>query len=209
LLLATADGCRETGSRRLEEVKMVTGRRIRQLLLVGLAVTGVTSFLPGSCEAHGRGHGRSGVRVGGFYGFAPLYGFGFGFAPYWAGYWGPYWGPYPGFYRPEGGVDMGVAMVAGWGAVDLDVKPNRAEVWVDGQYAGEARDLDGYPSYLWLEQGPHRIEVYKGGYVTSRTDVEVRRCMKTDLKLRLEKGESEPPGPRPEGNKTGGGGTKS
>ena len=34
-------------------------------------------------------------------------------------------------------------------------KPDRADVWVDGKYVGEARDLDGYPSYLWLEKGPH------------------------------------------------------
>ncbi len=44
-------------------------------------------------------------------------------------------------------------MIAGFGAVDVDAKPNRADVWVDGKYVGEARDLDGYPS-LTLPAGP-------------------------------------------------------
>jgi hypothetical protein len=28
--------------------------------------------------------------------------------------------------------------------------------WVDGKYVGEARDVDGYPSYLWLADGDTR-----------------------------------------------------
>ena len=36
---------------------------------------------------------------------------------------------------------MNAAMIAGFGAVELNVKPNRADVWVDGRYVGEARDL--------------------------------------------------------------------
>jgi hypothetical protein len=166
------------------------------LLVGGLVLAGAGTMTPRPAEAHGRGHGH--VVVGGFYG-APYWGFGLGFGPYWGPYWGGYWGPWPGlYYGPEGGVNMSVAMMAGWGAIDLNVKPNRAEVWVDGQYAGEARDLDGYPSYLWLEQGGHQLEVYKGGYATFSEKVEVRRGMRTEIKVRMQPGESgPPPGERP------------
>jgi hypothetical protein len=165
------------------------------LVLGALAVATLTMLGSTAAEAHGRG-GHGGRRVvvsGGWRVHAPFaYGWGFYspfFDPYWS--WG---GPYA---RPHGGVDMNVAMMAGWGAVEMDVKPNRADVWVDGRYVGEARDLDGYPSYLWLEKGSHRVAVYKAGYRTFDEEIEVSRGMKRELKLRLEPGESQPPGPKP------------
>jgi hypothetical protein len=48
----------------------------------------------------------------------------------------------------------------GYGAIDLDIQPEEAEVWVDGNYVGEADDFDGFPSYLWLEPGSHQIVLY-------------------------------------------------
>ena len=139
-------------------------------------------------DAHPRGRGRV-VYGGGFYGWGPWYGFG------WGPYWG--WGPYsPGFY-PPGGVDMNAAMIAGFGAVELNVKPNRADVWVDGRYVGEARDLDGYPTYLWLSDGPHRLAVHKGGFLVFDEQIDVRRGMKTEIKLKLQPGDSPPPGTKP------------
>jgi hypothetical protein len=159
------------------------------LVLAGLTLLGTTA-----AEAHGRGGRRVVVRGGcGFY--APFaYGWGFYnpfFDPYWA--WaGPYYGPSGG-----GGVDMNVAMMVGWGAVEMNVKPNRADVWVDGKYIGEARDLDGYPTYLWLEKGPHRIAVYKAGYRTFEEEIDVTRGTRRELKVRLESGDSQPPGAKP------------
>jgi len=179
---------------------MTHWNRAGSILVVAIGLAGTALLpLPRAAEAHGRGGfgGRGFVYFGGFYGFNPYFGFGFG------PYWGPYWGAYPGpYYRPEGGVDMNVAMMAGWGAVDLDVKPNRADVWVDGRYIGEARDLDGYPSYLWLEHGAHKLAIYKGGYLTFEGDVDVQRGMKSEVRVRLEKGDSPPPGPKPEEKKT-------
>ena len=146
-------------------------------------------------QGHGRGgHGRGPGRVvvgGGYYGygFAPFFGFGFGygFAPF-----------YPGYaLGPEGGIDRSAAMIAGVGAVDFEIKPNQAEVWVDGKYVAEARDLDGYPSYLWIPEGAHQVVIYKGGYRRFDETVEVRRGMTTEIKFRMEKGEAEPPGQRP------------
>jgi hypothetical protein len=144
-----------------------------------------------SAEAHPRGRRYVVVRPG-YYGYSPWWGFGFGLAPYW-GAWGPY---YPGFY-PPGGVDLNAAMVAGYGGIDLNVKPNRADVWVDGKYVGEARDLDGSPTYLWLAEGAHRIAVHKGGYLVFDEPVEVRRGMLTELKVRLQPGDSPTPGTKP------------
>jgi hypothetical protein len=166
-----------------------------------LAVATLTLLATTPAEAHGR-RGRRVVVAGGWRGAYAPFGHGWGFYspffdPYWA--WG---GPYAG---PQGGVDMNVAMMAGWGAVAMDVKPGRADVWVDGKYVGEARDLDGYPSYLWLEQGTHRVAVFKAGYRTFDEEVEVSRGMKRALKLRLEPGPSLPPGPKPAGGERGGG----
>jgi hypothetical protein len=172
----------------------------RKRVLHGLgsiaALVAMALLVPGSAEAHGRGgpggHGGRSVVVGGFYGY-PYYGVGF-YGPFWDPFFYGYAGVYLG---PEGGLDMGAAMVAGYGAIDMNVKPGAAEVWVDGKYVAEARDLDGYPSYLWLPEGVHKVAVYRGGYALFEEGVEVRRGFKTDLKVRLEKGESEPPGRKP------------
>jgi hypothetical protein len=169
-------------------MNMTNGKRAGSTLAVAVALTGALTFQPPAADAHGRGRG-GGRRVvyagGGFYnpwfGFGPFYG------------WG--WGAYPaGYYQPAGGVDMNFAMMAGFGAVELNVKPNRADVWVDGKYMGEARDLDGYPSYLWLAEGGHRVAVHKGGFLVFDEQVEVRRGMKTAIKLRLQPGDSPAPG---------------
>ncbi len=164
-------------------------KRSRRTVVAAVALALVALGVSREADAHPRGRGRVVVYGGGFYGFNPWYGFGFG--PYWG--WGPY---YPGFY-PQGGVDMNAAMMAGFGAVELNVKPNRADVWVDGRYVGEARDLDGYPSYLWLADGAHRLAVHKGGFLVFDEEIDVRRGMKTEIKLKLQPGDSPPPGTKP------------
>ena len=96
-------------------------------------------------------YGFYGDFYGPFYGFNGRYGY-----PY-------HYGPYRG---PEGGLNPIQARLMGWGAIDVHVKPSKAEVWVDGNYVGTARELDGHPSYLWLEEGNHRVTIYRGGFVT-------------------------------------------
>ena len=169
---------------------MTYRKRAGLTVALALAVGATMAFQPREVEAHG-GRGRGGFVVRGFgsgwgYGFSP-----WGFSPYYG--WG--WGPYP--YQPTGGVDMNYAMIAGFGAVDLNVKPNQADVWVDGKYVGEARDLDGYPSFLWLADGSHKLAVYKGGYRTFEEEIAVQRGMKTQIKVHLEPGDSQPPGTKP------------
>ena len=169
----------------------------RTVAVVGpAAALALITLSPQEAFAQGRGGHRGPVFVGRGVYASPYFGFGYGFGPY----WGP-WGPYA--YAPAGGIDMGAALIAGFGAVDLNVKPGQAEVWVDGKYVAEAKDLDGYPSYLWLSEGPHRIVVYKGGFASFDEEVDVRRGIRSDLKVRLEKGDAQPPGQRPGKTKQG------
>ena len=163
-------------------------KRSRRTVVGAVALTLLALGVSRAADAHPRGHGHVVVYGGGFYGYGPWFGMGWG--PY--GGWGPY---YPGFY-PPGGIDMNAAMVAGYGAVELNVKPNRADVWVDGRYVGEARDLDGYPNYLWLADGGHRVQVHKGGFLIFDEQIDVRRGMKSEVKLKLQPGDSPPPGPK-------------
>jgi hypothetical protein len=188
----------------------MTRWRHPRTLLIAATIVAAAFALPGAtlAQSHGGhgGHGSAGYHGGGYrggygfrgpvfvapyYPFYPRFAFGFGFGPY----WGPYWGPWA--YGPPGGIDMSAAFASGYGAIDLNAKPGDSEVWVDGKYFAEAKDLDGYPSYLWLPEGAHHLIVYKGGYASFEEDVEVQRGYRRELKVRLEKGQSQPPGLKP------------
>jgi hypothetical protein len=170
----------------------------RAVTAIGSAVVALITLIPGEAFAQrGGGFHRGPVFVGRPAYISPYYGFGFGYG--FAPYWGPWGVPYA--FAPPGGIDMGAALIAGFGAVDMNVKPGEAEVWIDGKFVAEAKDLDGYPTYLWLPEGAHRIAIYKGGYEKFDEEIDVRRGMRKDLKVRLDKGESDPPGQRPEKQK--------
>jgi hypothetical protein len=165
-------------------------KRVAVTISAVSVVAAVAAFAPSAAQARGR-HGGGRIVVGGFYGSGPYfgYGWGYGYGPFGSPFFDPYYGPYAA--RAEGGIDPNVAMMAGLGAVDLNVKPNQAEVWVDGKYVGEARNLDGTPSYLWLPEGTHRLSIRKGGYATFDTEVNVQRGITKALKLRLRDGDVE------------------
>jgi len=65
-------------------------------------------------------------------------------------------------------------MVAGFGAIELNAKPNRADVWVDGKYVGEVARPHGYPSYCGWPRARTAVGVYKGGFATFDEQIEVR-----------------------------------
>jgi len=165
---------------------MTRTRTLGSLVVAATALVLAPLGLPASAEAHGH-HGGVyvGVGFGGFYGWAPWWG--------WGPYWGGGWGPWPYYYGAPGGAALGYAMMSGMGGLDLSVKPKEAEVWVDGRYVAEARDLDGDPSYLWLKGGAHHVVVYKAGFRSFDEDVDVNVGMIRELKLKLEPGESQPP----------------
>ncbi len=170
--------------------------REERLAVPALVLIAAVLVVP-PASARAGGPGPVAFHLGGYYG----YGFGPNFAQGWGWGWGwgpQYWPPYgPSAYRPVGSLDLGVVTMAGVGAVDVDARPARAEVWVDGRYVGEAHDFDGHPSLLWLEEGEHTLAFFKGGYRALEEKVEVRRGVRTRVKVRLERGASEPPTGQP------------
>ena len=132
----------------------------RPLLVLAFGLVAVAGFTATSDAAQGHyGHGGHATVVvaGGFY--APIY-------PYWYDPWfAPQWGwypPYPGpYYAPDA-------------SVKLEVKPNQAEVYVDGYYAGVVDDFDGTFQRLQLEEGAHEIEIRGPGLPPLTYDVNVQ-----------------------------------
>lgn len=112
---------------------------------------------------------------GGFYGrhgyYYPYY-----YSPY---YWGvPYYMP----RRAHAEYRLG--------AFDLNVRPKKAEVYLDGQYLGTAGRYDGFPEHLWLEQGSYELIFYRPGLVTERRVLTIYPGVVVDVRIRLQPGES-------------------
>jgi hypothetical protein len=123
----------------------------------------------------------------GYHVYGPHFWFGLGFyAPFYAGpYAYPYYAyPYYGFPAR----DLEAARSRGLGALELHVKPGKAEVRVDGSLAGEAGDFDGSPSLLWLRKGSHRIKVSLPGYETFDEEYSVAPGEVFEVHLKMKKG---------------------
>ena len=83
----------------------------------------------------------------------------FGFWP-----WGA-WLPVPlysGYAEP--GAYASPLEGAPVGGLQLDIDPRRAQVFVDGTYAGVVEEFSGYYHHLELPAGPHDISVVASGY---------------------------------------------
>ena len=135
-----------------------------------------------------RGHRRGGGSHGGgwwydpwYYGYGPRWSWGWG----WAGWWLP-----PVFYDDPyyGGRHRGRDY--GYGAIDLDIQPESAEVYVDGELVGTCDDYDGFPSYLWLPRGAHDVVVYKSGYRTLSRQISVYPGQIFGFNERMERGDA-------------------
>jgi hypothetical protein len=59
------------------------------------------------------------------------------------------------------------------GGLQLALEPRRAQVFVDGLFAGLVDDFAGYYRHLRLPAGNHRIEVIASGYLPLIFDVTV------------------------------------
>ena len=133
------------------------------------------------------------------YGYRPYY---YGYQPYYyppaysygdGGYAAPYGGGGGGYVAPYG---EGTAYDrASLGAVAVRVKPKNAEVYVDGRYVGATGSFDGFPSYLWVAPGQHRIEVVQVGYANLEQDIEVGSGQVVEIDRDLQRGESVRPAP--------------
>ena len=109
--------------------------------------------------------------------YAPWYPYSFGLF-----YWDPFW--WGSTYSPYGydsgyayGYDSGGGSSSadyGTGSLKLKVKPNDAQVYVDGYFAGLVDDYDGMLQKLNLEVGPHHIEIRAPGYETLSFDIQIQ-----------------------------------
>ncbi len=104
--------------------------------------------------------------------------YGYPYSPYAYGYGAPYYaGPPP---------DIGF--------IDTDVSPEKAMVYVDGEYVGTADDFDGYPRYLSLDPGEHTISFQAEGYHPSTKTLNVTRGALLRFNMALQKpGKNSPP----------------
>ena len=120
--------------------------------------------------------------------------------PFYWGAWGfsGYWGnafPVPFPYVAGGAYSSGwggeQVETAIRGGLELRIKPRNTQVWIDGDYAGLAKDFDGYPSYLWVNGGSYEVSFYLPGYETVTQGFEVRPGHVGRVKMKLRRGPTE------------------
>ncbi|MFN2384730.1 MAG: PEGA domain-containing protein [Thermoanaerobaculia bacterium] len=134
-----------------------------------------SSDAPSIVRVQHRGHrGTRGFRGGRRVIVRPSFYWGWGWGyPYYYGapyYYGGYHRrPYGGYPSPE------------WAAIDTDVSPESARVFLDGTYVGTADDFDGHPDFLYLKRGRYRIEFRLPGYEDRRIEIQARPGMKLRL----------------------------
>lgn len=149
-------------------------------LVLAVVAAPLSAAPRGRHRGGGGSHGRSTVIIRPSWGWGWGWGFGGWYDPYWYGY-GPYYRPYYGRY----GYGYGYGMSGNWAAVDTDVSPESARVYLDGQYIGTADDFDGYPDYLYLRRGHYRLEFRLEGFETRTIDVDARPGTKIDVDDKL------------------------
>lgn len=76
------------------------------------------------------------------------------------------------------------------GALDLDVSPEKAQIFIDGNLVGVADQYDGFPTYLWLDEGTYDVAIFKPGYETIFRQYTIYPGVVIDVEDRMQKGES-------------------
>jgi len=76
------------------------------------------------------------------------------------------------------------------GALNLDISPADAQVYVDGVYVGLVSSFDAWPNYLWLPKGTYDILFYKEGFKTLARQLTIYPGQVIALADRLEPGPS-------------------
>jgi hypothetical protein len=71
------------------------------------------------------------------------------------------------------------------GFLIINVNPNDAEVYVDGDLVGKAEQFEKDP--LELKSGTHKIEIRKSGFSSDVRDVYVGNQSRHNLKINLKK----------------------
>jgi len=194
-------------------------RSVRFLFLTTAAFALAVVVWPSDAHAQSRGYARPRPPVHGGpvrvyrpvyyppayyrpYYYAPYY-----YAPYYYGsfYWGAGWGPYgwhPSFYygqypyppyRYNGYYDES--------SLRVQVKPTKAEVYVDGHFVGVVDSYDGTFQRLHLPPGDHVIEVFHEGYRPIRENMRFAPREGYELKRVMEPlapGDPVPERPKPD-----------
>jgi hypothetical protein len=110
------------------------------------------------------------------------YGYGFGYMAYdpflfggfgYPDYYGSYYDPYYGGSYYGGGGSSSSRPYRGVGSLRLKVKPEHAQVFVDGYLVGTIDSFDGVFQRLDVEAGAHKIELRADGYEPTQFDVMV------------------------------------
>lgn len=136
----------------------------------------------------GSGH-RAGYFPRHFHGYYPYFGFSYFRYPYYLGF-----RHYPfGSYGYPGVVWYDYQAYGSMGGIDLNVRPKKAQVYVDGQRIGRVGRFDGYPSALWLEEGTYELVIYHPGYRTLHETVKVFSGVVIDFDYQMVPGEATPP----------------
>ena len=155
------------------------------------------------CGHYGYGYHRHGYG----YGYSP-YDYGIGFGYYSPSFYlglGRYWEPEVHVYGGSGGGSARYRDI-GQGALDLDLRPETTEIYIDGSYVGIADEFDGFPTYLWLEEGTYEIAFYKEGHETIFRQYTIYPGVTIDVSDRMRPGNAVMPsasgGTYPQGSET-------
>ena len=146
----------------------------------------------GGVPPHGTANGTA--RYG--YGYYGGHGYWGGYYPYypywgWGAYWGyPYWGvgwsvswgwpyyygPYygGGYYGPAYTFDGPPPHPSGPAVVYTDINPKKAQVVLDGQLVGSAKDFSGRWDELKIDPGHHTVTFRQEGYKSLTYEIEAQ-----------------------------------
>jgi hypothetical protein len=74
--------------------------------------------------------------------------------------------------------------------VKIEVNPNRAAVFVDGQFVGHVGEFEGAGRGMLVAPGAHRIRVALPGYQTFETEINALANQKVEVKTELVKSDA-------------------
>jgi hypothetical protein len=84
--------------------------------------------------------------------------------------------------------DANVSLPRVTAEIKLDVKPNRAAVFVDGIFIGHVAEFGGIGKALLVQPGKRRIRISLPGYQPFETDIELVANQKSTIKTELVQG---------------------
>lgn len=133
---------------------------------------------------------------GGYYGYYS-YPYRYPYFSYYGafGFWSPAWFDYGWGYGRSSHRRPVTVYISDYdngrvGALDLDVSPEKAQIFIDGNYVGVADEYDGFPAFLWLEEGTYDVAIYKPGFETIFRQYSIYPGVVIDVEDRMQPGKS-------------------